>query len=582
MVLTNYSSPDELGLHQIHIACLRNAVPELLKLLSNGGNVEVATNQNETPLMLASLMGHVESVVILRQYHAHLGPIDRFRKTALFYASENAFSDIRRTFYAQRGFSQAEGAQYRRVAIASFLSSTVTKQRRDTSEAQGQIYFRKTSQGVEAYQTIGRVDSVKLDPRSKTVGFIHDLIDPTPQAWALSGWSKRSSSKHQTLLEGYKWKKAVLGRVAPAIGFKFPPHINDQGWKGGKISPKQEGQFFASHVECKLAVFYCFSLIKAISPIPDPSTTFMTHHLGDLARADLGDARVARIELDQQPCESCVRFLRALTKVTGIEFEPVYRRSFALIPEAIINRRYLLAHEADLTEPVEVDDGSDTDSEVDAAGLDLENGISECEMQQTNYQEGPILGGHENYEVIISDQGQRTQNAGLNVDSVNTKERYEEDVREAHEILRCYDKGNLDSTDGSSIHSEPQTSKESSQEDTPPFLLNTNALPIQVRCDSVLASESSQASVESTSTNPSAPSTVEPPLTRLGSIYRPIEIPDTPNEILLFNGTEQPLVQRIVFSRKYCNSKRDSKIGKLRMIKREEQSSNRAGRGPLK
>lgn len=384
----------ELGLQEIHVACLNGRHEVVQKLLGINNAINSRTSIGETPLILATLMGHIEAVVILREHNAPIEATDKFRRSAISYTSENAFTDARRKVYIRHGFKAKENGRLLRTAIAALLSPTPLPRSLNSGIPLGPIFFRKTSNGVEVYQSIGNIETPGLDPRTKTVGVIRVINNSTPRAWALSGWSRYTSNTCLQLLDGYTWTKAVLHRVAPAIGFKFQFHIKDQGWKPGQLPTQYRGRFFASHTECKLAVWYCFSILTAIKSAPNASKTFLAKHLGDLAQTDLGEAKYAKIDIDQPPCESCARFLIALTKVTGVEFECIYRRTLSLVPEVKKRRNFLLAHEADMTEPADEDDGSTSGEDLESSDEDAvyEGWFSDTEDEN-------ILGGSEEFEI---------------------------------------------------------------------------------------------------------------------------------------------------------------------------------------
>ncbi|KAI1851309.1 hypothetical protein JX266_003384 [Neoarthrinium moseri] len=383
MVRVEVSSLEEMDLEEIHIVCLKGDFQGLDTLLPNREIIEARTALGETPIMLAALMGHVEVFVLLREHRANVEAADLYRRKVIAYAGTSLFTNLRRQVLAGHGFIEKHGANEGRRAITELLTSPAIPRQVEPGSASGGIVFRTNSVGFEAYLRLAYIKTPDIDPRLKTIGFIRKQMDHSPLAFAVSGWKKNDVSQTTGLLQGSKWTKIVLRRVAPTIGFKFRHFGNDQGYRPGKVPESRKGIFFACHVECQLAVWYCYALLAVLKPVPNkryPSATYFARNLRELAHASLGDSRETKIEINQPPCESCARFLRALTKVTGVSFEVCYRESMSLVPAAIKKRNFLLAHQADLREIAE-DSGSDTDGEWDATNDDIMQSVEHMEIQ---------------------------------------------------------------------------------------------------------------------------------------------------------------------------------------------------------
>ncbi|KAK9425478.1 hypothetical protein SUNI508_13012 [Seiridium unicorne] len=564
-----------LKLQDIHIACLKGDVNALLKILPDNKAIASRTAQGETPLILASLFGQVEIFVILRQHHAPTEAVDDFRRNALAASAENAFNNTRRQVFTNYGFAESEGATYRRIAIAGLLAATAVERKINIGEARGNIGFRTTSDGVQAYYSLGNIKVPGVDPRPKTVGFIRSSIESLPRAWAISGWSD-SPSEDSRLLDGNKWTNVALGRAAPAIGFQFKPHINDQGWARGQLTKQERGKFFASHVECQLAVWYCFTLAAAAKSMPNASMTFLAGHLGKLREVDLGDARIAQINLNQPACKSCAKFLQALTKVTNIEFELVYGRSLSLIPEPIKSRNYPLAHESNLGETSDEDHGSDTDNDLEDDSYDEVEDLIDYEGWQSETGDDTLLEGQEEYETLpyvstqntalfrfdggfggglVTEQDEANESDGM--DDSEVAEDYQDDV-----IDKSYHCGSARKTRQGhgaepTMDFNPSTTR-SVESDAPGIILGTP--------------------IASTPTTPSVSPRNMTPITPFGgTVDCPIEIPPSPTEHMLATRKRRHQ-ERLPKSNQYETAKERSRDGKRLKIKREAQAQGGGGR----
>lgn len=564
MVRLELAFSAELGLQEIHIACLAGDFAAIPRLLVDNKVIESRTSNGETPLILAALMGNVEAVVILRQHCAALDAVDNFRATALDCTSLNALNDMRRKAYAQAGFFESNGANHRRIAIAAMLNPISAPRRTNTGLASGSCAFRKTTDGVEVYKRIGYINTPGIDLRLKTVGFIATTTEPSPRAWAVSGWSARTVPEFSKLLEGYKWTKAVLHRVAPSIGFIFKSHIQDQGFEDGMLSSSRRGRFFASHTEVKLATWWCFTLLATLKGMARPSRTYLAKNLSDLARAELGHSRHARIEIDQPPCESCARFLLAMTRVTGIHFEPMYRPSLALIPELAKKRNFLLAHQADLTEPRSEDPGSDTDGGWDTDNAD--DNLIDFEGWQSGEDSESILGGVEEFEVgnLRSSQRASDDQHSSNNSNINSENdcQMEDDSDDSDSLVEEYLDDNIDkSYQGRLTRLSDSDSVDNSIPVNPLQLSQDESDPIfgSVEPEVVLGTP-----IPSTPTSPLPPRLPPTPVTPFGSADMPIEVPQSPTEaMLLARDSDGPSSKRRRFSKAYYRKLGQAEIRSL-------------------
>ncbi|KAI0167681.1 hypothetical protein BJ166DRAFT_495966 [Pestalotiopsis sp. NC0098] len=545
--MTRFGTPflEERGLQKVHVLCLRRDVNGLLRLLPDAAAVEARTSNGETPLMLSALMGHIEIVVILRQHRASLEPVDKFGMTALAYTAETAFTEARRGNFSGF-FPEPEFSSYRRIAIAGLLSPAIPAQQPHAGTAFGPLYIRQHSNGIEAYHSLGSVDTPHCDPRGKTAAFISSHSDADPKVWAISGWRPLDLDPTSRLLDGQRWTEASLLRVAPVVNYVFKPHINDQGFQSGQIADNKKGRFFASHAECQLATWYCTTILASVKSMPDASITFLARNLSDLARADIGDARQVQINITQPPCESCARFLQAITKVTGIRFDVVYRRTIALVPEAFKRRNYLLAHQANLEEPDAEDNGSDAGWACD------DHDVVERESfaaWQINPESDAILEGIEEYEVRPFDAYAKANEAK------ESQEHQEDDDDEEDELIEDHDDAAMDGTYRGVIVRQ-QSSPERDHHDTAASSDETDDEP-----GIILGTP-----IPSTPANPSNGITVTPRTPR-GSLGEPIEIPATPSDLVI--ARRRILKDRKEWSTQYQMKKQEGRRRAELKVKKE-------------
>ncbi|KAH8673323.1 hypothetical protein BX600DRAFT_535903 [Xylariales sp. PMI_506] len=359
-------------LEEIHVCCLRGDIEGLENLLKPPNQIIVhdVTEKNETPLMLASLMGHTAAVVLLLGKGAKRNTKDIWGNQALFYATDAPFAVIRRKFYERHGFAQKKGAGYDRQAIISILHDPLPLVSQ-TPRPHAPVIFRKVSTGIEAYQRLSVVRTPPgKDTRTKTCGFIRTQDNITPLKWATSGFSK-VEPPDAMLLEWNQWVKNAMRRLAPLLDFKFKASALDHGFGTLPTGPVHVGRFFGCHVEIRLAVWYCFTCLAAIKSWPTASATFLARHLKDLSHLPLEEQqRSTVIEIDQKPCGSCKRFLRLLSKLTRIEFTISCRRRSILFPED--ENKHLAMGEIE-TEQEDLDNGSETDG--DWSAFDEEEGL---------------------------------------------------------------------------------------------------------------------------------------------------------------------------------------------------------------
>ncbi|KAF7534790.1 hypothetical protein G7054_g5902 [Neopestalotiopsis clavispora] len=546
------SSPVERGLQKIHILSLTEDWVGVRKLLPDNRAIEARTTEGMTPLMLAALFGHVEVVGVLRQHHASLEAVDKFGHSSLVYTLESGFNTTRRQSFSHYFAEQnPEAASLRRLVIAPMLSLHKPEAKPYTANALGPEYIRICSNGIEAYRSLGLIHTPGRIPKpDSAVGYINSLNDVSPRRWAVPGWSKADHDS-SALLDGERFTKAALLRVAPAIGFSFKPHLLDQGWSSGRLTEAKRGRWFASHVECKLAVWHCTTLLASMKSIPEASMTFLAGHLSDLRDANIGDARHMHINITLPPCESCATFLQALTQVTGITFEIKYRRCVALIPETTKTRNFKLAYEANLDKPAE-DNGSDAGWDDDTE----ENERMEPSMFSGGHatESEEILEGIEEYEIL----GPRFRPNVAEEDDVSGGSDGDKDNEEEEVIVEDYRDDAIDGTYPGLLRRQPERDLGAS----------TTIYP---RPDPATPGSELSSPDLIVGTPVSSETLSPPPRISLGSEENPIEVPTSPSEMA--NARRQQKNSE----RRASKIKRETQEGPLGVIPKRQKTDTTIG-----
>ncbi|KAF2999979.1 hypothetical protein E8E14_006853 [Neopestalotiopsis sp. 37M] len=561
-------SPGERGLQKIHILSLTGDWAGVQKLLSDKRTTEARTTEGMTPLMLAALFGHVEVVGVLRQHHASLEAVDKFGHSSLVYTLESGFNTTRRQSFSHYFAEQnPEAASLRRLVIAPMLSLHKPEAKPYTANALGPEYIRICSNGIEAYRSLGSIHTPRSPKPDSASGYINSPNDLSPRAWAVPGWFK-AYPHHQSsaLLDGETFTKAALLRVAPAIGFSFKPHLLDQGWSSGKLTEAKRGRWFASHVECKLAVWHCTTILASVKSMPEASMTFLARHLSDLRDANIGDARHMHINITLPPCESCATFLQALTQITGITFEVKYRRSVALIPETFKTRNFKLAYEANLDKPAE-DNGSDAGWDDDTE----ENERMEPSMFSGGHatESEEILEGIEEYEIL----GPRFR-PNVAEDDVSGRSDGDEENEEEEVIVEDYRDDAIDGTYPGLLPRQPERDLAASITSCPrPDPATPGSEP------------SSPDLIVGTPISSEAPSPL--PRISLGSEEDPIEVPTSPSEMAnarrqqknsdVPKWSHQYNLKKLDAQRRASKIKRETQEGSLSVIPKRQKTDNTIG-----
>ncbi|KAK8108531.1 hypothetical protein PG984_014332 [Apiospora sp. TS-2023a] len=131
--------PEELGLSQLHLACLNGDSRKVnATLQTHPESIEQTTPDGTTPLMLAALMGHLEVFRFLlwdRSADIHKETIKGMK--AADHARETEFAKLARAEYIEAGLAEENpfGRQQQKGDIESALESFAAYHSEETPSA---------------------------------------------------------------------------------------------------------------------------------------------------------------------------------------------------------------------------------------------------------------------------------------------------------------------------------------------------------------------------------------------------------------------------------------------------------------
>ncbi|KAI1450653.1 hypothetical protein F5Y02DRAFT_412301 [Annulohypoxylon stygium] len=308
----------ELGLRQIHQACLRGDFEAVVKLACQPGIIDVPTEPQdgverglrETPIKLAALMGHVDIV---------------------WFLVEQGLAARRRDFFLNTvgiGREHPDAASTRKI-IFDILSSpgrrSVVRAVRGSRADLGYPDYKLAKQGrdIVVFAPVLRIRSdIPLD-RSKTIGIITSKATSGDILMSAHSGFKEGSDRHEKCLDTNRWNYIALHHIAKMLQFHFPGSKHDNGAK--KIFEDiHRGRAHAGHVEVLLAAWYAVELTKkqgmAGNGGTEKSLEWCLDNMHILKHATLGEARSAVIMIDSQPCATCLKFINFLFQYTGLHF----------------------------------------------------------------------------------------------------------------------------------------------------------------------------------------------------------------------------------------------------------------------
>ncbi|KAI1102576.1 hypothetical protein F4804DRAFT_353637 [Jackrogersella minutella] len=327
----NSLSAEDLGLKDIHLACLEGNLEMVVKLASQPGTINELTEPpngtdqrlRETPINLAALMGHLDIVEFLIEQGAHLAN-DGFHASS--YAGEKGRAARRRDFFLKTvgiGREHPDAVDTRKVIYNILVSPgrrSVISAMRGPRAGIGFPDYKLAKQGRDmvVYAPVLRIRSdIQLD-RSKTVGVITAKGTAGAVLKAAHSGYKAGGERDALFLDTNRWSYIALHQVAALLEFQFPTNRHDDG--GKQAEDEHRGRAHAGHVEVLLAVWYAVEMTRRSTGHKNAGAEWLLTRLHTLKRATLGQARSAVIMIDSQPCATCLRFINHLFRYTGLHF----------------------------------------------------------------------------------------------------------------------------------------------------------------------------------------------------------------------------------------------------------------------
>ncbi|KAI0480895.1 hypothetical protein GGR56DRAFT_688291 [Xylariaceae sp. FL0804] len=303
-----------LGLAPIHIACLNGHYAETVSLIAEDrANLEAADFQERTPIVFATLMGHLPIVELLNKKGADTTKIHEF-------VGENGATDLCRILLSSsRVGEEYHDAEKSRRAIAQRFSEP-DRMRMAHNVRRGAARIAKKGSDIIVYTPVFQVNTGYKLNKHKSIGALTVEGSSEVLMAAHSGYEVIGKTPQEGCLDVRKWNDIALTKVAPQIGFSFKGHQNDNGAKPREAA--HTGRFHAGHVEVLLASWYAVELARQCNP--GRTEEWCVQHLRSVHHAD--DAtlpkpqRHAIIFIDRDPCNVCQNLLRKLYEYTRVTF----------------------------------------------------------------------------------------------------------------------------------------------------------------------------------------------------------------------------------------------------------------------
>ncbi|KAI2466006.1 hypothetical protein F4781DRAFT_434828 [Annulohypoxylon bovei var. microspora] len=324
----------ELGLRDIHLACLRGDLEAVVRLASQPGIIDVPTEPQtgvegglrETPIKLAALMGYVDIVWFLFEQGAALA---HDRVLASTYTGDEGLAARRRDFFLNTvgiGREHPDASNTRKI-IHDILSSpgrrSVVRAMRGPRSDLGFPDYKLAKQGrdIVVFAPVLRIRSDIPLNRSKTIGIITSKDSACDILMSAHSGFRAGGDRHEKCLDTNHWNYIALHHIAELIKFHFPGNLHDNGAQPAEYIHR--GRAHAGHVEVLLAAWYAVELTKkhvAAKNGEEKDLEWCLKSLPTLKVATLGHARSAVIMIDSQPCATCLKFINFLFQYTGLHF----------------------------------------------------------------------------------------------------------------------------------------------------------------------------------------------------------------------------------------------------------------------
>lgn len=257
-----------------------------------------------TPLMLASLYGHLRIVKALIARKASLDIRDKRGRVAADYARRGRYAKSQFRLYRKRFPRHATGAEFRRnkEQIFELLTNPSALQAISGEQKFGQPVFYKSGKTLILLKPLAKIHYGRQFGNS-AVASIASGKGLKPEMFAVSGWSSPGTNT-PGVLDNERYTQLVREAIG-ILGSRVRRHRDDKG---------DHGIWHACHSEKKLAVYWVLEQIRYVFGSDDLA------RMKELKNINLPDGRKeATVYVDHEPCRDCTLFTAAIYRVTGLE-----------------------------------------------------------------------------------------------------------------------------------------------------------------------------------------------------------------------------------------------------------------------
>ncbi|KUI64937.1 hypothetical protein VM1G_01229 [Cytospora mali] len=316
------------GLSALHVAVLQNNHEQARALLkSREFGVDVRASTGTTPLMLAALYGRTRIFYYLVKKRADLEKRDHNNFATIQYTKGPHAGNLIRKY---QDIATGEPRRSGRHAIYCFLKTlehaSQNAPRRQPTDARPEdarlshaplpsTVFLRSHDGKQL-ELVGvhrlAITSVDIDMGRKSTGTIRGKCEADKiHKFAISGWAGVNG---ENVLCNKEYS-ALVRRVCSMYGFELQGNWLDNRWRGDPA--EKRGAYLSSHAEKQLGVWV---LVEALSQALGTRelTVERIEMLKELSPQLPARLRETLIELDHEPCASCINFLKLLQQKAGL------------------------------------------------------------------------------------------------------------------------------------------------------------------------------------------------------------------------------------------------------------------------
>ncbi|ROV88306.1 hypothetical protein VMCG_10476 [Cytospora schulzeri] len=371
------------GLTALHAAVLRNDRRQVRALLkSREYGVDVRSSTGVTPLMVASLYGRERIFFYLVKKRADIRKHDYQDLAAMDYAKG---PNTRQLVQKYRDIATSEPRRRGRHTIYYFLKAfehaSKSSQPQQPLSAQpseihppSTIFLRSQDSKQVELMELQRLATtvVDIDLGRKSTGTIRSQNEAgTFYTFAISGWA---GVKGENVLCNREYS-GLVRRVCSMYGFKLEGSWLDNRWRGDPA--EKSGSYLSSHAEKQLGIWV---LVESLSQALGTKEITNENVMALKERAHQLPARLREtlVELDHEPCSSCINFLNLLREKSGLIVECEPRKWFVEGQRSRLRRRDGHAVSRNSKNDYEISD------ELDKDGDDNESYSSSATMEDVD------------------------------------------------------------------------------------------------------------------------------------------------------------------------------------------------------